>query len=111
VGQPSWQASWSAGHDQPLDALINTAMTLQDQPATGPERPAPEQGRLTRREREVIALIARGYSNRAIAEALVIAERTAEIHVGNILGKLGFTSRARAAAYAVAHGLADIQGE
>lgn len=61
---------------------------------------------LTRREREVIALIARGVSNRGIAETLVISERTAENHVANILGKLGCTSRAQAAAYAVEHGLA-----
>jgi DNA-binding NarL/FixJ family response regulator len=46
-----------------------------------------------------------GYSNRAIAEALVISERTAENHVANILGKLGLASRAQAAAYAVAQGL------
>jgi ATP/maltotriose-dependent transcriptional regulator MalT len=58
---------------------------------------------LTRREREVIALIARGYSNRAIAEALVISEKTAEIHVSNILGKLGVASRTQAAAYAIEH--------
>lgn len=61
---------------------------------------------LTRRKREVISLVARGCSNRAIAEALVISERTAENHVANILGKLGLTSRAQAAAYAVAHDLA-----
>ena len=61
---------------------------------------------LTRREREVIALIARGRSNREIAAELVISEKTAEVHVGNILGKLGFNSRAQAAAYAVAEGLA-----
>jgi DNA-binding NarL/FixJ family response regulator len=60
---------------------------------------------LTRREREVIACIARGYSNRAIAEALVITERTVEHHVSNILGKLGCTCRAQAAAYAVEHEL------
>jgi DNA-binding NarL/FixJ family response regulator len=58
---------------------------------------------LTRREREVITLIARGYSNRAIAEALVISEKTAEIHVSNILGKLGVASRTQAAAYAIEH--------
>jgi len=62
-------------------------------------------GELTRRERQVIALIAQGHTNRQIAEALTISEKTAEIHVGNILGKLGFSSRAQAAAYAVEHGL------
>jgi DNA-binding CsgD family transcriptional regulator/Tfp pilus assembly protein PilF len=64
------------------------------------------RGELTARERQVIALIAQGYSNRAIAETLVISEKTAEVHVGNILGKLGFSSRTQAAAYAVEHGLA-----
>ncbi|MFN8515995.1 MAG: AAA family ATPase [Thermomicrobiales bacterium] len=62
---------------------------------------------LTPREREVIALIAQGRSNREIATELIISEKTAQIHVGNILGKLGFSSRAQAAAYAVAHGLAE----
>jgi DNA-binding NarL/FixJ family response regulator len=57
------------------------------------------------RERDVIALIARGYSNRAIADALVISEKTAEGHVSSILSKLGYNSRAQAAAYAVQQGL------
>jgi DNA-binding NarL/FixJ family response regulator len=65
--------------------------------------------RLTPRERQVIGLIAHGYSNRAIASELVITERTAEIHVGNILGKLGLNSRAHAAAYAVSHGLVTVE--
>jgi DNA-binding CsgD family transcriptional regulator len=55
---------------------------------------------LTAREREVAALIAQGKSNRAIAEALVVSERTAETHVGNILNKLHFSSRAQIATWA-----------
>jgi DNA-binding CsgD family transcriptional regulator len=58
-------------------------------------------GGLTRREREVVRLIAQGKANRAIAEALVLSERTIEDHVGNILGKLGFTSRTQIATWAV----------
>jgi non-specific serine/threonine protein kinase len=50
---------------------------------------------LTRREGEVAALVARGLSNREISRHLVIAERTAETHVGNILQKLGLVSRAQ----------------
>ena len=68
---------------------------------------APSGGdRLTPREREVLALIAQGHGNREIAERLFITEKTAEHHVSNILGKLGFTSRVQAAAYAVEQGLA-----
>ena len=61
-------------------------------------------GRLTRREREVVALIGRGMSNRQIAQELVIAERTAEHHVENILSKLGLESRTQVATWAVEHG-------
>jgi DNA-binding CsgD family transcriptional regulator len=61
---------------------------------------------LTAREREVAALIAKGQSNRAIAGALVISERTTAKHVENIFSKLGFTARAQLAAWAVEKGLA-----
>jgi non-specific serine/threonine protein kinase len=61
---------------------------------------------LTAREREVAALVAKGKTSREIAELLVISERTAEVHVGNILNKLGFTARPQIATWAVEHGLA-----
>jgi predicted ATPase/DNA-binding CsgD family transcriptional regulator len=60
---------------------------------------------LTAREREVASLVAQGLTNRQIAAKLVITERTAETHVQNILNKLGFTSRAQVAAWAVGQGL------
>jgi ATP/maltotriose-dependent transcriptional regulator MalT len=56
---------------------------------------------LTPRELEITALIARGLSNRGIADELVISPATAARHVANIFGKLGFTSRAQVAAWAV----------
>lgn len=62
-------------------------------------------GGLTPREREVAALIAQGKTSRELAAILVVSERTAEAHVSNILGKLGFTSRAQIAVWAVEHGL------
>ena len=62
-------------------------------------------GQLTARERDVLACLARGLSNRGIAEELGMAERTARTHVSNILSKLGLTSRTQAALFAVEHRL------
>ena len=59
------------------------------------------------REKEVLALVAQGLTNREIADKLVISENTARNHVSNILGKLGLSHRAQAAAYAARHGLLD----
>ena len=64
-------------------------------------------GTLTARERDVVALIAEGRSNRQIAEQLVISERTAEHHVESILNKLGLSSRAQVAAWFVRPSHAD----
>ena len=55
---------------------------------------------LTVREGQVLALIARGYSNAAIAEALTITEATAKTHVKHVLAKLGVHDRTQAAIYA-----------
>jgi DNA-binding CsgD family transcriptional regulator len=59
---------------------------------------------LTRREREVAALLGAGMTNREIADALTISEGTAEVHVKHILAKLGLRSRAQAAVWAAEHG-------
>jgi DNA-binding NarL/FixJ family response regulator len=59
---------------------------------------------LTAREREVLALLAAGLSNREIAQRLSISERTARTHVSSILDKLGLRSRTQAALYAVQQG-------
>ena len=53
------------------------------------------------REREVASLIAQGKSNQAIADALVVTKRTIETHIGNIMFKLGCTSRTQIAVWAV----------
>ncbi len=64
-------------------------------------------GVLTDREREVLALIADGRSNREIARALVLSEKTVKTHVSNILMKLDLSDRTQAALWAVRHGLGD----
>ncbi len=70
------------------------------------ESAAPPPSPLTAREREVLALLAQGLDNEAIAERLVVTKRTVQNHVSNIYGKLGLTSRTAAALYAIRHGLA-----
>lgn len=67
---------------------------------TGEPAPAPTGLGLTPREREVLALVAAGRSNRQIAAELFISVKTASVHVSNILGKLGAASRGEAAAAA-----------
>jgi NarL family two-component system response regulator LiaR len=73
----------------------------------GDGREPPAENPLTAREREVLALIARGRANKAIAFELGVAEKTVKTHVSNILGKLGVTDRTQAALYAVREGLVD----
>jgi DNA-binding CsgD family transcriptional regulator len=79
-----------------LGELRRTALAAAPSPATT----------LTRREHEVLKLLADGQTDREIATALSISPRTVETHVAHILGKLGLQSRTAAAAYAVREGLA-----
>jgi DNA-binding CsgD family transcriptional regulator len=67
---------------------------------------APVDSMLSRRERDVLQLLAEGKSNPEIADALFISTRTAANHVANILAKLDLGSRTAAVAYAIRHGLA-----
>jgi two-component system, NarL family, response regulator LiaR len=84
-----------------IDPLV--AARLVDAIAQPPGEPAPE--RLTAREQEVLALIARGFSNKRIARELGIAEKTVKTHVGHVLAKLGVADRTQAAVHAVRAGL------
>jgi DNA-binding NarL/FixJ family response regulator len=57
----------------------------------GRSRPSSRMEELSRRERDVLGLVAEGYSNRAIAELMFIGERTVETHVAHVFDKLGLT--------------------
>ena len=72
------------------------------EPAGAASEPAPSTDELglTPREGEVLALVAAGRTNRQIGEALFISDKTASVHVSNILAKLGVANRSEAAAAA-----------
>lgn len=91
------------------EQFLRAALGSLPQEKPLPPREAVKQsfGGLTAREREVARLVAQGKTSREIADLLVVSERTAEGHVNNILGKLGFTSRAQIAAWVVETGLAN----
>ena len=80
------------------EALIDPAVAARLVDVLAQHRPPIE--RLTPREREVLELIGRGFSNKRIALELGIAEKTAKTHVSNLLGKLGLADRTQAALYA-----------
>jgi two-component system nitrate/nitrite response regulator NarL len=78
---------------------------LQGGSATKQAEPS-ELDKLTPREKEILACLARGDSNKIIARTLDVAESTVKIHVQNILKKLNLSSRVQAAVFAVEHRLA-----
>ena len=79
------------------------------QELSGPSERPPTPEPLTEREVEVLRLVARGQSNREIADQLVISEATVRTHVSNVLGKLHLASRTQAALYALREGLASLE--
>lgn len=91
------------------EALLHPAVAakLMQEFAEGKPR-APGEG-LTERELDVLRLVARGMSNKEIAGALVLSEKTVKTHVSNILQKLHLADRTQAALYAVRQGLAELE--
>ncbi len=111
LGEARFAAAWGEGGALPLSDVVEAALA----PAFSPEDKARlsqaqadrlKYGGLSPRERQTAALIAQGKSNRAIAEILVVREKTVETYVTRILNKLGFDSRVQIATWAVTTGLA-----
>ena len=105
LGEPVIQRLWAQGAGLTSDEAVALALDLAV-PTAARAALAPRPGDtaalpavLTAREREIVALIAGGRSNKAIAQELYISPATAARHVANILGKLGFSSRAQVAAW------------
>jgi predicted ATPase/DNA-binding CsgD family transcriptional regulator/Tfp pilus assembly protein PilF len=109
LGEAAAAALLAEGRAMTPDGAVGCAINVPGQPTSHPAQPPPaapvtsstSSSPLTPREREIAVLIARGLSNRGIADELVISPATAARHVANILTKLGFSSRAQVAAWAV----------
>jgi ATP/maltotriose-dependent transcriptional regulator MalT len=90
----------AAGFAQ-LGALPDAGLARQAVKRISGRRPSGSE--FTERERDVLSLLAEGLSNASIGARLYISERTVEVHVSHILGKLGIESRTQAAAWAAKH--------
>ncbi|CCK30268.1 regulator [Streptomyces davaonensis JCM 4913] len=98
LSDPAYGRAYRRGGALARNDVIAYALGELRRPTSGTAT-APDTRPLTRREAEVAALVARGLTNRQIAESLVIAQRTAEGHVERILVKLGFSKRSQLAAW------------
>jgi non-specific serine/threonine protein kinase len=101
--------AWEAGRALPLKEAVAEARGVADlahAPAAVPAAATGMPHGLTRREREVLGLLAEGRSDKEIGDALGISARTVGAHVTHLLTKLGVETRTAAATYAVRHGLA-----
>jgi DNA-binding NarL/FixJ family response regulator len=104
VGAPQLQAALRAvvaGLLVALPSAVNTFAPVPAQQLSSPPLAEP----LTKREREVLQMLAGGLGNKEIAARLSISDHTAKFHVASILGKLGASSRAEAVAIGLRHGL------
>ena len=96
LGDRVFQTAFDHGRALTLDDAA--ARALREQPPGGSPKSAADEV-LTPREQQVAELVAQGLTNRAIADKLVISQRTVDGHVDHILNKLGYGSRTRIAAW------------
>ena len=99
-------AAWEAGQLLSVEEAISEALAVAEEVAAFAPPKQQTRAGLTPRELAVLRLVVEGHSDREIADALFVSRHTAANHVGNILSKLGVSSRAAAAAWAVRNGLA-----
>jgi DNA-binding CsgD family transcriptional regulator len=107
AGATALSAGPLLGWIEALGRRARIDLTAAETPIESVEEAASDDTGLTTREREVLALVSEGFTNRRIAETLFISESTAGVHVSNILGKLGVASRTEAATIAARLGLVD----
>jgi non-specific serine/threonine protein kinase len=98
LGDQAYAAAFRRGKQMPLAEALADDQNLRRSTRSS-QADSGGAGSLTSREKEVAGLLARGLSNKAIAKTLIIAQRTAETHVANVLVKLGLSSRSQVAAW------------
>jgi DNA-binding NarL/FixJ family response regulator len=113
------EAALASGRELGMAPLVEDAERLLDQCRAAQPSPPPSRAStagvghypdgLTAREVEVLRLLAAGLTNKEMAAALVVSDRTVGNHIANLYGKIGARRRADATAYALRHGLADPQ--
>ena len=96
----------AASHQALLDSTVHEKLLAAAARTLPAHAPADLPDDLTPREAEVLTLIARGLSNREIAEALVVSEATVKTHINHVFAKIGARDRAQAVHYAYTHGMA-----
>lgn len=101
LGARAFDTAVRRGCELTLDEVVDFAVADRLPEAAPTERAASD---LTPREQEVAELVAQGLTNKAIAEKLVISQRTVQGHVEHVLAKLGFNSRTQIAAWVVERG-------
>ncbi|AQZ69196.1 hypothetical protein BKM31_53950 [[Actinomadura] parvosata subsp. kistnae] len=102
LGEPVVGVLWAEGARLTADQAVACALEGDlPEPPAAPIVPARQDSMLTPREREIAGLVARGLSNRGIADELVISPATVARHVANILAKLGFSTRTQIAAWVI----------
>ena len=89
-----------------IESQMLKGMLSEMKPGSGMQAPTAARN-LTKREREILALVAEGMSNREIADKLVLSPETVKSHVAAILEKLNVSDRTQAAIYAVRNGLVE----
>jgi DNA-binding NarL/FixJ family response regulator len=89
------------------DMVSDIVRHLRERTAAAARHRLSPAERLTPREREIVAAVAAGESNRDVAKRLSLAEGTVKHHISNVFDKLGVSNRAELAAYAASHGLAE----
>jgi len=112
LGARDADKAWERGRRMTMEAAVDlgqsTLSTVKPADSVWQAKTTPqprEPVALTARECEVVSLIARGFTNRQIADVLVVSERTVEVHIAHIRAKLGLASRTRIATWAVEQGL------